>query len=245
MHQLPRLRAPDVHALVKAARGKIFAIRTEGHRVDGLRVLGECVYAAATFHIPQTHRGIEGGRGEYKIRIGIVGPRASGRPLYRVDLLGVGLQIVTATITLHAPDLKCHVIGAGRKQLTLWTPFDGIHLVGVTTERLNGLVHAQPTHMDTLICAARGKRCVRLPIHVQGGCTVEGELLSALSGGGIPNDGGLVHTGGQDVIATFVPLEGEDRTLVLAQSGGQSTIGLPDACIAIITASGQQRTVAL
>lgn len=40
VHQLSRLRAPDVYALVKAARRQMLAIRTEGHRIDGLCVLG-------------------------------------------------------------------------------------------------------------------------------------------------------------------------------------------------------------
>lgn len=150
------------------------------------------------------------------------------------------LQIVTATISCHAPNLQRHVIGARGKQLTLRTPFDGIHLVSVTTERFNRLIHAQSAHMDSLICAARGKRLIRLPIHIQSRCTMERKLLCTLSRRGIPDNCGFVDARGEYIIAALVPLEGKNGTLVLTQCRGQTAICLPDSRIAIVTACGQQ-----
>lgn len=78
MHKLSRLCAPNVHTLVKAARGQMLAIRTEGNGINGFRMLRKRMYATATFHIPKTHGGIKRGGGEYQIRIGIVGARSRG-----------------------------------------------------------------------------------------------------------------------------------------------------------------------
>ena len=44
---------------------------------------------------------------------------------------------------------------------------------------------------------------------------MEGELLPAGARAGVPDDGGPVHSGRQDVLPVLVPLQGEYRTLVL------------------------------
>ncbi len=57
-------RVPDVNTLVEGAAGQEPAVRTEGHAVDGLLVFGERVGADASIHVPQSHRGVEGGAEE-------------------------------------------------------------------------------------------------------------------------------------------------------------------------------------
>lgn len=47
-------------------------------------------------------------------------------------------------------------------------PFDGVDLVSVALEGLDGLVLAQLTHMDALVSGAGGKGSVGLPVHIQG-----------------------------------------------------------------------------
>lgn len=55
------LCVPDMHALVEGAAGQVLAVGAEGDAVDGLLVLGERVDAHAAFHVPEPHRGVEGG----------------------------------------------------------------------------------------------------------------------------------------------------------------------------------------
>ncbi len=45
---------------------------------------------------------------------------------------------------------------------------------------------------------------------------MEGELLAAGAGVGVPDDGGPVHASRQDVLPVLVPLQRKDRALVLA-----------------------------
>lgn len=59
MNELSTLRAPNVDALVEAARGEEAAIGTEGHRVDGLRVLRQRVQTVALLHLPETNCRVE------------------------------------------------------------------------------------------------------------------------------------------------------------------------------------------
>lgn len=235
VHQLSRLRAPNVHALVKATRGQMLTVRTERHRVYRFRVLGQRMDAAATLHIPQPHRRIERGRGEDQVGVGVVSSRARGRPFYRVDLLGVSLQVVTASVSVHAPDFQGHVVGTGGQQLALGTPLDGVHLVRVALEGFNWFVYSEPTYMDALISTAGCEGLIGLPVHIQGRSVVKSELLSALSGRGVPYDRRFVHSGRENVVAALVPLQRKDWTLVLAESGGQPTVRLPDPGVAVIT----------
>jgi len=50
----------------------------------------------------------------------------------------------------------------------------------------------------------------------EGGGGVEGELLLAGAGVGVPDDGGAVHARREDVLPVLVPLQGKDGALVLA-----------------------------
>lgn len=52
MHQLARLRTPDVNTFVKAARSKIFAVWTKCDRIHRLSVLCERVNRRARLNIP-------------------------------------------------------------------------------------------------------------------------------------------------------------------------------------------------
>jgi len=99
--------------------------------------------------------------------------------------------------------------------------------------------------MNPLIRTARGEGLICLPVHIQGGSTVEGELLRALTRGCVPDNRRLIHTRREDVVATLVPLQREDWTLVLAQSGGQPTVCFPYPGIAIVTAGSEQGAIAL
>jgi len=56
---IPNLSVPDVDTLVKGATGEVPAIGTEGHAVDGLLVVGQCVDTHTPLHIPQTHSGVK------------------------------------------------------------------------------------------------------------------------------------------------------------------------------------------
>lgn len=53
------LSIPDMDTLVKGPAGQIFPIRAERHTVDRLLMLGQCVDANASLHIPQSNRRIK------------------------------------------------------------------------------------------------------------------------------------------------------------------------------------------
>lgn len=112
MHQLPGLGAPDVHALVEAARRQILAIRTECHRIHRLRVFRQRMRANAQIDVPQPYGGVERCAGQYERHIRIGRSRTGRRPFNRVDLLRVRLQIVHTIVLLHRPDFQRHVVGA-------------------------------------------------------------------------------------------------------------------------------------
>lgn len=58
------LSIPDVHALVKGAAGQVLPIRAERYTVDRLLMLGQCVDADASFHVPQPNRRIKRSAGK-------------------------------------------------------------------------------------------------------------------------------------------------------------------------------------
>ena len=157
MDQLPTLRAPYVHALVKAATSQELSVGREGDAVDRLLVPGERVKAGASLHVPQSHSGVKAGAGQHQVHVGVGGAWACGTPLDSVNLLLVGLEVVQALVPVHAPDLEGHVIGAGRQELALRIPFDGVDLVGVALEGFDGLVMIKLAHMDLFVCGAGGK----------------------------------------------------------------------------------------
>lgn len=99
--------------------------------------------------------------------------------------------------------------------------------------------------MNLLIGAAAGKRRVRLPVDVQRGRRMEAKLLRTLAGGRVPDDGRPVDARRQNVVAALVPLERENRTLVLAERRAEAASCRPDACVAVVAAGGQQRSIAL
>lgn len=79
------------------------------------------------------------------------------------------------------PHLKGHIIGTGSQQVALWIPLDGVDLVGVTLEGLDGFVLPQLTHVDALVSGTRSEGGVGLPVHVQGRSGVEGKLLRTVA----------------------------------------------------------------
>ena len=89
---------------------------------------GQGVQAVPSLHVPQPHCGVEAGRGEDEVGVGVVGARAGGGPLDGVDLLAVGLEVVHAGVPVHAPHLEGHVVGARGEELALGVPLDGVDL---------------------------------------------------------------------------------------------------------------------
>ena len=67
---------------------------------------GQRVETVASFDVPQTHCGVEGGRGQDQVGVGVVGAGAGGRPFDGVDLFVVRLEVVDAGVAVHAPDLR-------------------------------------------------------------------------------------------------------------------------------------------
>lgn len=134
MYQRTILCAPDVHAFIKATRCQVLAVWAKCHRIHGLRVLGERMDASATLNIPQTNGRIERCTRQYQVHVWILCARTSWRPLDRVDLFRMCLEIVHAGVMLHGPDFQCHIVRARGQQLTLWIPFDGIHLICMALE---------------------------------------------------------------------------------------------------------------
>ena len=114
-------------------------------------------------------------------------------------------QTVAVGIVLVIPYFDGHVVGAGCQQLSGGVPLDGIDLVGMSRERLHRGVAAQFAHMDVHVGGARSEGLVRLPINVQGWCTVERENLFALTRVGVPNYSSLIHSSRQHIVALFVP----------------------------------------
>ena len=116
-----------------------------------------------------------------------------GASLDGVDLLVVRLEVVDAGVPAHAPHLERHVVRAGGQELALGVPLDGVDLVGVALEGLDGPGLAQPAHVDALVGAAGGEALVGLPVDVEGGRRVEGELLLVLPRRRVPDDRRPVH----------------------------------------------------
>ena len=104
--------------------------------------------------------------------------------------------------------------------------------------------------MDLLVSGARRKTFFRFPeigrqifclfyntfspVNIQRWGRVEGELLFAGSRGGIPDDGGSVHPGAENVVPGLVPFQSKYRPFVLTQSLLLLSIGVPDPGIIII-----------
>lgn len=59
---------------------------------------------------------------------------SSGTPLDGVDLFLVSREVMDGGVPIHAPDLQSHVVAARGKELPLWVPLDGIHLISVALE---------------------------------------------------------------------------------------------------------------
>lgn len=106
----------------------------------------------------------------------------------------------------------------------------------MSDECLDRLVVSQLANMNLLIGAAACERVVSLPVDIECGGVVERELLRGFTAQSVPNDCCLVNARRENVIASFVPLESEDGTFVLAQCVCKSSFGCPDARIAIIRA---------
>ena len=58
------LSIPDMHALVEGAAGQILPIKAECYTVDRLLMLGQCVDADISLHIPQPNRRIKRSAGK-------------------------------------------------------------------------------------------------------------------------------------------------------------------------------------
>lgn len=115
----------------------------------------------------------------------------------------------------------------------------------MTLERFDRLVDAQLAHVDLLIGTAAGERGVGLPVDVQRRRRMKRKLLRTIAGRCVPDDGGAIDAGRQNVVAAFVPFERENRALVLAERCAQSSLGGPDTRVAVVAAGCQQSAVAL
>ena len=166
-------------------------------------------------------------------------------PLDGVDLLLMSLQVVNTAVAVHGPHLECHVVTAAGKEFPLRIPLDRVHLVGVTLEGLDGPILVQLADVDLLVYAAGGETLLGLPVDIERGRGVEGELLLAVPGGRVPDYGRPVHARTQNKVPRLIPLEREDRTLVLTESLLQLACGGPDPGVAVITAGGQQVAVTI
>lgn len=101
VHQLAALRRPYVNAFIEATTSQKLAVRTERHRIDRLGVFGQSVDTGAPVHVPKAYGRIEAGGCEDQVHVRIGGTGTCRRPLYRVDLLRVSLQIVHAGVVFH------------------------------------------------------------------------------------------------------------------------------------------------
>ena len=142
----------------------------------------------APFNIPQSDGGVEAGRGQDEVHVWIVCARSSGTPLDGVDLLLVSLQVMNTCLSVHGPHFESHVVTAGGQELALRVPFDGIHLISMALEWLDGSILAQLTNMDLLVSGARGKTLLRLPVHIESWSWVEGKLLLAVASSSVPDN---------------------------------------------------------
>lgn len=129
MDQLAGLRRPNMDALIEAAAGQELPVRTERYRINRLGVFGQRVDARPSLHVPQSYGGIETGRRQDQIHVGILSAGSRRRPLYRVDFLRVGLQVVDAGVVFHRPYFQGHIVRAGRQQLALGVPLYRVYLV--------------------------------------------------------------------------------------------------------------------
>lgn len=115
----------------------------------------------------------------------------------------------------------------------------------VPLEALNWFIDVEFTDVDALVSGATSERCIGLPINVEGRSAMETELLSTLAAGGVPNDGGLVDTGAEDVITAFIPFQREYWSFVLSQSTGESTVRCPNARITVVASGCEKSSIAL
>lgn len=129
MHELAALRAPDVDALVEAARSQELPVRAERDRIDRLGVLCQRMNRSSPLDVPQADGRVEAGARKYQVHVGIGGAGTSGRPLDCVNLLGVSLQVMDEGVVRHRPDLQRHVVRAGSEELALWVPLDCVDFV--------------------------------------------------------------------------------------------------------------------
>ena len=56
------------------------------------------------------------------------------------------------------------------------------YLIGVSVERLDGLVRTEPAHVNAFVGRAGRETLIRLPVDVQRRCRVESELLFVIAG---------------------------------------------------------------
>lgn len=104
-------------------------------------------------------------------------------------------------------------------------------------ECLYRLIRSQLANMNLLICTATGKGSVCLPIDIECGSIVEGELLMRLSSNSIPNDCCLVNTSRKNIISFLVPFKRKNGAFMLTECICKTTFCCPYTSITIITAS--------
>ena len=105
-HQGPILDGPNVEPLIKGPRGQELPIGREGQRVNWLPVTRERVQALACLNVPDFHLGVKGGARQHQVCVWVCRARASGAPLYRVNLLWVLCQVVHTVLWVHLPKLS-------------------------------------------------------------------------------------------------------------------------------------------
>ena len=96
-----------------------------------------------------------------------------------------------------------------------------LYLIGVTVERLDGLVGPEPANVDALVGGAGRETLVRLPVDVQRRGRVEGELLLVMAGLRVPDDGRAIDawkkikTGFEPGTLTLTTSENASRKIFL------------------------------
>lgn len=69
-----------------------------------------------------------------------------------------------------------------------------IYLIGVAREGLDGLFRSEPTTVNGHVRGTGSERGIGLPVDVEGGRRMEGELLCALARRRVPDDRRLTYS---------------------------------------------------
>ena len=232
-----------MQVLIERTAREVLAVGTKGDGVHRVSVTFQRVQTLTGLHVPKLDGGVVRRGGEKEREVGILRAGARGAPFDGIYFLLVLVEVVHARVLLQAPHFCREVVRARREERSARIPLDGVHLVSVPVERLDGLVVPKFAHVDGVIHGRRGELRGASPVHIKRGRGVERELLLHVARLRVPHDGRLVHGTAEQAVARLVPLEGENRALVMLQAHFQLAIRIPNACLAIVRASREQSTV--